>query len=195
MVEIWKDIEGFEGIYQVSNFGRIKSLDRYIQERTGRMKNNFVKGKILSPKKKKYYEVSLARNQCIKQVFVHRLVAEAFIVNGDSKPQVNHKDGDKYNNNVYNLEWCTAKENVTHAIYTGLTRIRKGDERHNTVIPDIDIELIRFLKNKLSYRDLAYFFNTTASYINGIISNRKRVLAIQSFIGIIITLILAAWFA
>jgi len=185
MVENWKDIEGYKSIYQVSNLGRVKSLDRYVQEKTG--KAYFLNGKILSPKGKRYLRVSLSAKSKIEQVEIHRLVAKAFINNIDSKPQVNHKDGNRYNNNVNNLEWCTAKENVRHSNETGLAKYPKGDKRSNVKIPDLDIKLIRFLKGKLSNEDLAYFFNTTKNYINSILGNRRRILAVQSLIGIIIT--------
>ena len=108
MTEVWKDIPGYEGIYQVSNQGRVK--------------RSFKKGeRIMSGKKAKdgYIDVILSVNQNKRCYRLHRLVAEAFIPNPNNKPQVNHKDRNKRNNEVGNLEWVTGSENVVHAFATG----------------------------------------------------------------------------
>lgn len=117
MKEIWKDIKDYEGLYQVSNLGRIKSFPR-----NGTQTNNI---KILMLKlNHKYYHVTLSKDNERIDKLVHRLVAEAFIPNPENKPQVNHKDGNKLNNNVNNLEWNTCVENVQHSISTGLRKDR-----------------------------------------------------------------------
>lgn len=110
-VEEWKDIVGYEGMYMVSNLGRVKSLDRKVEYLDGR--KYFYKSKILttSIKGNGYYTVSLQKNNKPKNYYVHRLVASAFLDNNKSLPQVNHKDEDKGNNSVENLEWCTPKYN------------------------------------------------------------------------------------
>lgn len=108
MKEIWKDIPGFEGVYQVSNFGNVKSLN---YNKTG-------KEKLLIPKRSSVYDaVCLCLNSKHKYSFIHRLVAEAFIPNSQHKTQVNHKDGNKRNNNIENLEWVTPSENMNHSVY------------------------------------------------------------------------------
>lgn len=119
MEEKWKDIINYEGYYQISNFGNIRSLDRKIRFNKG---YSIKKGKMLKPilNKKGYYKVSLSKNQKEKRFFIHRLVAIHFIENPLSKEQVNHKDGNKKNNRVDNLEWCTNLENQIHAIKNGL---------------------------------------------------------------------------
>ena len=101
MKEVWKDIEGYEGLYQISNLGRVK---RVITDR------------ILKGKKHKdgYLLVDLYKNSVGAGKTIHRLVAQAFIPNPENKPQVNHTDEDKTNNMVSNLEWMTAKENNNH---------------------------------------------------------------------------------
>ena len=111
MQEVWKDIKGFEGKYQISNLGRVKSLQRNGRpERILRL--NLIKG---------YAYTTLSNgSRDKKKLKVHRLVAEAFIPNPHNKPEVNHIDGDKRNCKVENLEWVTHQENCKHAYETGL---------------------------------------------------------------------------
>lgn len=113
--EEWRDIQGYEGLYQVSNLGRVKSLDKTIVMADGR--NRHQKEKILKLQINKYgyYVITLWNNKVSKQVKVHRLVAIAFIPNPENLPQVNHIDEDKLNNKTGNLEWCTALENNHHS--------------------------------------------------------------------------------
>lgn len=120
MEEMWKDIPGYEGFYQASSLGQVRSIDR---ERVDKLGRKFrVKGKIrkLATSEDGYLEVDLNCNGVVKYVRVHRLVALTFIANPENKPEVNHKDGNKKNNNIHNLEWATTAENIRHAIHTGL---------------------------------------------------------------------------
>ena len=114
--EIWKDIPEYEGLYQVSNLGRIRSLYNYGG------KYNLIKTQI----KRGYYQVGLRKNGIRKWHQLHRLVAMAFIDNPDNLPQVNHKDENKLNNNVDNLEWCSVKYNNTYG--TRLERVSKSNK-------------------------------------------------------------------
>ena len=120
--EVWLDIKDYEGYYQVSNLGRIRSLDREIKH--SKNHTRFIKGKILSLRENKsragYLEVSLHKNKKEKRFRVHRLVAEAFLNNENNFPQVNHIDGDKSNNTIWNLEWVTDLQNKKHAWENGL---------------------------------------------------------------------------
>lgn len=109
--EIWKDIEGYEGLYQVSNMGNIKRVEH--EDYRCRQGYRVFKERILKPyiSTKGYKRVNLSKNNKKKEVPVHRLVAMAFIENPNNYPQINHKDENKFNNNVDNLEWCTCKYN------------------------------------------------------------------------------------
>lgn len=114
-VEIWKPVVGYEGIYEVSSKGSVRSLDRHVNGSiSGSMKP--VKGVNLNPCLiNGYSRVVLTKNGEAKKFFVHRIVANSFIENPGNKKCVNHKDFDRSNNKVSNLEWCTNKENSEHA--------------------------------------------------------------------------------
>lgn len=120
--EIWKDIEGYEGLYQVSNMGRVRSLDR--EDAQGHR----IKGKVLvvSSNGKGYRQINLWQYGDVKHKFIHRLVAIAFLDNPNNLPEVNHKDENKANNSVSNLEWCTRLYNMTYG--TRNKRVAKANE-------------------------------------------------------------------
>lgn len=121
-MEIWKNIDGYEGQYQVSNYGNVRGLERKVSNHTGILT---VKPKMLKQGKnhKGYPIVYLSKNNKQKTITVHRLVAIAFIPKIENKPQVNHIDGDKTNNHVDNLEWCDNSENQIHAYRLGLNKV------------------------------------------------------------------------
>jgi hypothetical protein len=126
MYEKWKDIQGFENRYQVSDKGNVRALNFKRTGQTKLLKLNVHCG---------YYYVNLYEKGKYKTFRVHRLMALAFIENPQNKPFINHKDGNKLNNSLENLEWCTPKENTIHALKTGLAQSPKpryGKANHKT---------------------------------------------------------------
>ena len=129
MEEIWKDIIGYEGLYQISSLGRVKSLPRswsFKHWQDGSIITPTSKERLLKPhvSKRGYYIVALSKGKGhIKNI--HRLIAQAFIPNPKNLKVINHKDGNKLNNSIDNLEWCTQKENMQHAFNIGLVNTKK----------------------------------------------------------------------
>ena len=163
MQEIWKDIKGYEGLYQVSNLGRVKSLERYVNH-SGNSKR-IVYEKILKPviDNTKYYVVSLWKNNIHKRVHIHRLVIETFILNIENKSFVNHIDGNKLNNCIDNLEWCTPQENNIHAYTIGLNPSKRKVNQY-----DLDGNLI---KTWNSIKEANNFYKT--SHISECCNNKS----------------------
>jgi len=154
MTEIWKEIKGYEGLYEVSNFGRVKSLARMC----GRW-NGFRKEKILKDRKGRYGYLSavLYYDKKPKNFLVHRLVALAFIKNPKNKRTVNHKDGVKANNFAENLEWMTHKENIHHSFKNGMS---SNDHCNKEVAQIKDGKVIKIWK---SIVDASNSFEKTTS--------------------------------
>ena len=123
-VETWKEIEGYEGAYEVSTFGRVRSLDReyYKCYSDGKMQLTKHRGRILKLRlnDKGYYVVTIVYNHTVKTLLINRLVAKAFLPNPDNLPEVNHKDENPKNNHVDNLEWCDRLYNIRYG--TGIER-------------------------------------------------------------------------
>lgn len=141
--EEWEDIKGYEGIYKISNLGKVKSLERVtkIPNSYRKEKEKILKASVRSG----YYVVNLRKNNIRKSYQIHRLVAQAFIPNPENKSYVNHIDFNKKNNNVSNLEWCTQKENVQWSICN--MKHRKNITHSNT-----GEKYITYRKNTNTYR-------------------------------------------
>lgn len=117
-MEIWKDVKGYEGLYQVSNFGNVASLNYRCKGKKHNLSQSIAKVG--------YPVVVLCNGKSQIMHYVHRLVADAFLLNPDGKREVNHIDGNKKNNHVENLEWCTPSENMRHAHKIGLNNIKNA---------------------------------------------------------------------
>ena len=158
MEEVWKDIEGYEGLYQVSNLGRVKSLSREVVGSYGR--KHVLKEKIrkLISDKEGYLTVTLHKGGMRKTFKVHRLVASSFIVNSASRQFVNHLNGIKEDNKVKNLEWATSSENQKHAYDTGLKHAPFGEKHKKAKLTSREVKLIKQQLNEHSGRALARKF-------------------------------------
>jgi hypothetical protein len=158
-MEQFRDILGYEGFYQVSNLGTVRSLDRTYVGKGGSLYP--LKGIIMKQKSDRYgyMTIGLRDNKKRKDFLVHRLVANAFIENIDNKRSVNHIDGNKKNNNLSNLEWVTDKENSIHAYKTGLLKLKYGEDSKKSKLKTCDILAIRENKNNISQEKLAKQYN------------------------------------
>jgi hypothetical protein len=174
MIEDWKDIAGWEGLYAVSSNGRIKSYNRLVTELNGKTRTH--KGRLVTLKKTgRYHGVSLFLHGVGQRYYAHRLVAEAFIPNPDGRPEVNHKDGNKFNNCVLNLEWATRSENAKHAFAMGLMEpppARKGESQHSAKLTEHDVNQIRKTFKPGMGRLLAQKYGVTPPSIYGVINGR-----------------------
>ena len=161
IVEEWRDIAGYEGLYQVSDWGRVRSLDRIITTKNGK---RHYKGKILELyTKKDEYVVCKLYNVGITQHFrVNRIVAEAFIPNPENKPCVDHINGDRKNNRAENLRWCTQPENNSFDLYIEKQRYRK-DLIKTVYQYTIDGKLINTYKSTKEVERLLGFCNSNIS--------------------------------
>ena len=143
MQEIWKDIVGYEGVYQISNFGNVRSLKYW----SNIHKKYYDRIKILKKRNNNlgYEVINLSKFGIKKYYTIHRLVAKAFIPNPNNYKEINHIDGNKRNNYVDNLEWCTRSQNMLHAYNKGL---KKGISKYNKkVLQILDGKIIKIWNN------------------------------------------------
>lgn len=131
ITEIWKDIKDYEGFYQVSNLGRVRSIDRIIVRKDGI--SQFRKGIIKTPKINSdgYYTITLSKNGNNKTLGIHILVARHYIPNPENKSEINHKDFNRKNNQFDNLEWCTHQENIQYSSNNGRYKQRNFNGNNN----------------------------------------------------------------
>ena len=167
MVERWKIIHGYENLYEVSDHGRIKSLMGW--NGAEYVKREFImnpwKQKPIKDKPYSRMKIHLTKDGYYKEFMVHRLVATAFIPNPNNKPHINHTDGNPLNNHYKNLEWCTQKEKVRHAIETGLS-VRPWDlvERK---------QLVDMLNSGWNYQEIADYYEVAKGTVFNYIKRLK----------------------
>ena len=173
-MEVWKDIEGFEGIYQVSSYGNVKGLNRVIRRHDGVIQT--YKEKILKPTVGAggYFQKTLHNLKHRKTMSLHRLVALAFIPNPDGKETVNHIDGCKTNNDIENLEWATKSENTQHAFDIGLKQGSKGVANGRCKLTEKQVLEIRekYIPYKCSFYKLADEYNVNRVSIEYIVKRK-----------------------
>lgn len=157
--EQWKPIAGYEGVYEVSNFGKVRSLDRTEnwKHTTRYRKGRYLKQMVVCG----YCQLELKKNSKGKGFYVHRLVGQAFIANDYAKPKINHIDNNPLNNRVDNLEWCTQSENYNHSKAQG--RNSHGEKHGKSKLTDSAVKVIRTVN--ISTTTLADMFGVSYSTI------------------------------
>ena len=172
MQEIWKSVQGFEGRYEVSSLGRFKALNRllvYKDGRQGRLNEKMIKGTIGN---NGYYTITFDSKT---RKLAHRVIAETFLGNQEYRLTVNHKDGNKLNNQIDNLEWATYKENNNHARKTNLNQ-QHGENSNFSKYSDQFIEAVRNVHAKYSpnYSELGRLFGLTGCHARQIVLHLTR---------------------
>lgn len=171
-MEIWKYVDGFNNVYQVSNTGKVKSLDHIVTSKDN--KSRLQKGRFLksSINHKGYIRYSLSINGKRFNFSAHRLVAISFIPNPLNKTQVNHKNGIKTDNNVDNLEWVDNKENIIHAYKNGLIKCNLGEKHHMSKLTNKQVEDIRLKRcNGFTLKNLSKEYGISIVAIYNISKN------------------------
>ena len=171
-LEVWKDISGYEGHYQVSNIGRVKSLARVVECRKDVFINK--KEKFLSDWNcgKGYRKIKLSKDGIEKSIRVHRLVAETFLGNPEAKSEVNHINGIKDDNRIENLEWCTSSENTIHALNNKLKISQKGSEHGMSKLTEKDVLEIREIGRSKGLKEVSKIFKVSESLISNVLLNK-----------------------
>lgn len=171
MSKQWKSVPKYEGMYEASIYGEIRSLDRYVQCKGGgkRLVRGFITRTFTN--KFGYKRVVLFKNSKQHKFQLHRVIAMTFLDNPCNKPEVNHRNGNKLDNNIKNLEWVTRKENTDHAVETGL--IKYGGENHMSAkLRTKDVNWIRTLAMRgWTRKELGNIFPVTSNHIGRIINH------------------------
>lgn len=174
--EIWRPVVGYEGNYEVSSLGRIRSVERVVYRRSklGKSCPLFAKSKLrlFGQNWAGYQMVNLSVSGSVRNIAVHRLVAKAFCENPHGNPQVDHKDGNNKNNRSDNLEWVTGLENMRRSFRRG-HYIPRGEQSPHAVLSERDVRLIRALNGVLTKKQIGDTYGVTESNIYAIISRRS----------------------
>lgn len=177
--EIWKPVPGFENKYSVSSFGRVINIQRN--------KEIFASSSKTNPYKR--FHLALGTTDKVWTIPVHRLVAMAFLPNPDNLPEVHHKDHDKENNKLSNLEWVTKSKNVREAIKAGKHHggFKFGANHHSSKFTDKQILWVKKLKETgFSYSDLVEIFNSNRGYLHQVVNGQRRQILGENKEGFII---------
>ena len=160
LAETWKDITTWEGIYLMSDMGRIKSAAKDIEYADGRAYSYTEKIRKLTLRPDGYLCISASEKDMSEIILVHRAVGLAFIPNPENKKFINHKNGVKIDNRAVNLEWSTAKENVNHAFNAGLMNPTKGSSNHFAKLTEAEVLAVRKLfKDGVSPKEISVALN------------------------------------
>lgn len=190
MTEIWKDVPGYESIYEVSSLGRVRSVDRTISKRgnRGSTYSTVIKGRIRRQKLTKfgYLEIALSngKRKDMSHLRMNRLVAVAFIPNPNNLPEVHHIDHDKTNNQVGNLRWVTSSENTKEAIKAGRHHggFKVGVNHHNAKFTDDQIlSMFSLEKAGLKRSEIADVIGCSRGYVTNILNDKKRACVAQIY--------------
>ena len=168
---MWKYIPGYHKYYQVNKSGKIRSVTRTITDKVGHVYT--IKSRHIIPEINKnngYLMVHLCKNGIRKALYVHKIVAEAFIPNEDHLPVVNHKNGNKLDCRASNLEWCTYSENNKYAYDTGLKP--KGEGHYKSVLTEKDVKKIRSEGKWGTFQEIANMYGVSGATIRDILLNR-----------------------
>lgn len=176
-MEEWRDIKGFEGYYQASNSGQIRSVDRFVLRKDGRYQ--ICKGRILRPFQGttcNYLSIQFSKDNIPSKHLIHRLIAYTFLdLNPESKLEVNHKDGNRHNNSVDNLEIVTHQQNIDHSIRTGLKN-DYGENHKNAKITNADAEEMRQMwRRGVLQKDIAECFGVSKQLVNCVINYKTYI--------------------
>ena len=182
-IEEWQDIIGYECIYKISNLGNIESYDRVLKNHNGsylfrsRKINSFIS-------KLGYAKVHLSLNGKHKEFSVHRLIAKAFIPNLENKPEVNHIDGNKLNNSISNLEWCTRSENLQHAWDNNLRKVSDYNKKRmsnmvksRSILDHKKAEIVLNLESGVYYysiREASKAYNIERNKLASMLKNKRE---------------------
>lgn len=176
MKEEWKKVVGFESLYEVSNLGNVRTVSRISKATEGRYKGQEVGLKLFKPtiaQNTGYLKITLTKNRIQTTPLVHRLVAEAFLEKITGKDEVNHKNGNKLDNSVSNLEWVSRKENIQHAVKNGFRADVNGTKNPMSILTNEMVKEIFLDNSGLKWKDLGKKYGVSYMAVYDIMTGRR----------------------